>query len=311
MTHANAGPIGFGGYTSTPRDGGVAIFDAGGTDCHILTVSANYSIWLKDLTVQNNAANTNKHGFQISGYYNYLQGLLAKTIGGSGIYCSVGNATIQECEVTDFGKYNGGAYGINSYAGGAIWNCTVHDSTGNYCCGFNVGPYTQAMHCTADSVRGSLSAGFYMNYGTTLRHCDAYYSAGQGFQIRTYANMPSVLENCNAIRNGTYGYEILASTRGPFVALYNCGASGNGTARTNTLLTGESDINPINYTVNVNNGPWKDPANKDFTLVDSLALHAGRRVFTTRGYAVAPILESYPDVGSQQHRRGRSMGGLS
>lgn len=301
MTHGNAGPARFQGYTSSAGDGGRAIIDGGtsGTSYTLLTLSAAQND-LVDLIFQNNGATGSADGLNFSGNSAYVRGVVVNSVRGSGFNsASSGRCIFEEDEAYSCNQSNtSGTAGFRFAAGNQVARrCDSHDNSGSNSIGFQLAASTVLEDCIADTNGG---VGINVSSAAdncSISGCDMYNNGSHGLSIG--AGFPVSIVNSNFVKNGGYGINGTSTMHG---AILNC-AFGSGT-QANTLGTVNSvgsvdQIGTITYASGVT--PWVDPANGDFRINLAAAKGTGRGVFTQTQASYTGTV-SYPDCGSAQHQ---------
>ena len=317
MTFTQSGPLKFQGYTSTPGDGGRAVFrgPASGASINILS-SSNTDCHFEDMEITRNGDSGT------TAAVSFLQTeCLAKRLVVHDVYASGFSATaaitLVECEayacVTGNGTNSAGFF--TSGAGSHLIRCIAHDNTGSNVAGFRSGG-TVIRHtgCIAESNGAN---GF--EWSTTTNpgsylNCDSYNNGGAGFSLVATTTVAGAfyLENCNILKNTLWGVDT-GTTNKVTGVIINCGfgsgtqANGSGTIHTGTGWMVE-DSGTITYAADTT--PWVDPANGDFRINLTAAKGTGRGAFlqTAASYAGAV---AYPDVGACQHQETGGGGGSS
>lgn len=305
MTHANAGPFWFQGFTTAYGDLGKAVIDGTivGASYVLLTVSGAWCT-TADMIFQNNG--TTGSATLVVGNTNgtdFLRVVFSNSRG-IGLNLSAGRAV--ECESYACNTSNAGgnvaAFTYND-RGAVFLRCIAHDNTGSNAFGFacNGTGGGSLINCIADSNGGS---GFFIvgnNAHVSLVNCDAYNNGGDGIRIGNSAStFGGHIENCNLVKNSGWGINgNAASPTSLQLKVFNCGfGSGsqvNGSGSTN-LLSGSIEVGSITYASGVT--PWVDPANGDFRLVPGNgAINQGRGSFTQTAASYSGTV-SYPVIGA-------------
>lgn len=311
MSHANAGPSRFQGYTSTVGDGGRATFDGGatGTSYILLSVSSGSSATncdFVDLIFQNNGNSGTSNGVTSNDKQMWRR-CVFHDLQGYGLVAGGTQQFIVECEAYACGKGGGGVAGFfGSGTSGAFLRCVSHDNTATTMAGFQSALNQTFIDCIADTNSGQ---GFLLqpSNGTNLINCDAYNNTSDGIRIGNSGANVIYIENCNLVKNGGWG--INGSGSGARNgAVLNC-AFGAGTqvntSGTTTGLKSMVESGSVTYASNVT--PWVDPANGDFRINLSTAKGAGRGAFTQTASSYAGTID-YHDIGAAQHP---DIGGVS
>jgi len=289
----NDGPFVIAGYTTTPGDGGKAVFDGGGGVFTILDFGGD-KLKIENIIAQN-CAGSDSCGVRSQGLHCSLRGIGVKSVGSYGIRIDGGLSILSEFEVTNHNLSNyadgWGVYAIG--AGVTILNGIVHDAAYNGANGVFGGIGGSISWVLVSDVSGAGIGA--VSGGCVVQQCDVY-GCGTGIQVWPWdTDRPTLIRNCNSVANTGYGYYFATINHG---RLEKCGSAGNGLGRSNTLPTGWEDVDPITYD-DATNGPWTDPAAGDFTLSDMEAQYSGRAVFPMDLFVTPPTFASRPDIGSQ------------
>lgn len=308
ITHGDAGPIKFQGYTTNPGDGGRAIIDGGatGTSFTILTVTgANCDI--EDFIFQNNGdSGSAAHGLVVSGAEVSIRRCVFHDLWGSGLSITSANGTVIECEAYACNGSNTAATGgFNSATAISTFvRCISHDNSTANASGYVVGFGSNFFHCISES---NTAKGWLVSAAqtTTMIGCDAYNNGSDGIDYSGTAT-GILLESCNFVKNGTSGtgYGINSSanpaSRNGFIVKcgFGAGTQANDDGDILTTLLGVSVLDSVSYSADA--VPWVDPANGDFRITLSTAKSAGRGTFTQTASSYTGTI-GYPDIGAAQH----------
>ncbi len=307
ITHSLAGPIRFQGYTTTVNDGGRAtIADITTTASYSLFTisSANSDYW--DLIFDGSVFTTGaSSGVVVNAAETNLMRCVAHDFRGAGFETSANPVVFAECEAYLCNKSSSattGAFKIAS-AGCALFRCISHDNlagdTDGH--GFSASSAAYFINCIADSNGGN---GFNISATTTgvFSGCDTYNNGAAGIDFSGSTATSVFIENCNFIKNATYGINSSGSLVLRNGLIINCGfgagTQANGTANVIASLSGISTDGSVNYASNVT--PWVDPANGDFRINLATAKGAGRGAFTETQASYTGTV-GYPDIGAAQH----------
>jgi hypothetical protein len=313
MTCSGTGPVWFQGYTSSPGDGGRAVFQGTtGAAYILLTISATNTTWI-DLEWDTNGStggNSSSPGITITGARNLMQRCLVKNMRASGFNAS------NVCEFIECEAYNCNKSNTATFAGFSLVNsgarairCVSHDNgtSGSNSAGFRLDQSVFVEHCMA---YGNFGDGFYSqaDQSLSMRQCDAYNNARDGLRLDTAsATLVLKLENSNFVKNGGYGINYNGSPV-KFGYIYNC-AFGSGTMA-NTSGTINSSIAPVeisgSITLPSNTAPWVDAANGNFQISAAVDKGTGRGTFYQTTTTPVNITVGYPDVGAAAAPNGGS-----
>ena len=301
MTHGNAGPIQFQGYTSTVGDGGRAIIDGGtaGASYVLLTTTGVYSS-LADLILQNNGATGSANGVVLT--TGVARNVVVHDVRGHGMVSN--GALAYECEAYLCNQSNTaslGGFHAND-RGAAFVRCISHDNTGSNSSGFVWSVAGGVMvECIADT---NGKAGLIVpaaNSVVTVKNCDFYNNTSHGIDVGASGSNNHQLhaENCNFVLNGGYG--IAGTTSGTIGGLVqNCGFGSGAAANTSGTTNGLKAVveaGSVTYASGVT--PWSAPATGNFTIVLAAAKAAGRGSYTQTQSNYTGTSSS-PDIGAAQ-----------
>jgi hypothetical protein len=301
MAHNVAGPCQFEGYTTTPGDGGRAVFDGAnpGTSFVILNNTGNLNTF-EYLTFQNNGTGGTGAAACVvsSGSSVGFRQCCANNARGNGF--QVGGAACVECEAFNCNvgnTVNLAGFDINT-ASGTCERCYSHGNTGSNTAGFSCVTSGGTMaHCVADGNTygyNLVGAGPYTLFG-----CDSYNNTSHGVVMGS-ANTPLTvyIENGNHCNNGGWGiFGTGPGTKSGWVI--NCGF-GSGTAQNTSGQT--SGLGTIKIagliTLPANLLPWNAPATGDFRVTLSQCKGVGQGGYLETSPKAGTI--AYPDVGAAQ-----------
>jgi hypothetical protein len=299
ITHAVSGPAFWQGYTSTPGDGGRATLDGGtsGASYILLNVNATNNN-LSDLIFQNNGATGGNAGIQDLQTGDVFTRCTFKGMRGAGL--NIANVSVPrfvvECEATGNNLSNTAGVGGFSANQAVFVRCVSFRNTGSNNVGFNI-QGGAAVECVAAENGGP---GFRVNGNAAIINCDAYFNGGTGIALTSGSAIGDYVENCNLVKNGSYGIDG-NSLAGTTALIYNCafgsGTQANTSGQTN-FTKGVVVAGSVTYASGVT--PWVDPANGDFRINLSAAKSAGRGAFLEAQSGYAGTI-AYPDIGAAQH----------
>lgn len=314
ITHANAGPLGWSGYTTTVRDGGKANIDGGssGASYVLMTISGNNQIY-QDLDFSDNGATGTSTLINFSGAECVLRRLVIRSARGSGINLSGTQCAMVECEAygnNESNTANGAGY-ILSGADTTVIRSIAHDNTGSAVNGFRIDASVTFINCIADS---NGNEGFFVNntVGVKMIGCDSYGNGGDGADFTGASAVGFYVENCNFTKNTGWGINSSGSAvRNGYLINngFGAGTEANGSGTINGLSGVQSGvIESGNITYASNASPWVDAPNGDFRITLAASKGAGRGSFTQTASSYAGAI-GYPDVGAAQHLESPSAGG--
>lgn len=300
MTNTVNGPVVFRGYTTTVADGGKAIFDGGtsGAAYTLLAVSATNTSYT-DLIFAHNGATGNSIVVSNTGGENVYRGCVFHDSTGDGFNAS-GTAIVIECEAYANNTANAASRGGFSMSASAsvMVRCNSHDNAGSNSRGFYLTASVFPSFCIADT---NGSHGFEYN-GVILavfRSCDAYNNTGAGISLTGASALAVDIENCNLIKNGTYGIDSSGSAlRNGFVANngYGSGTMANTSGQTNGLQA-IVETGAVTYATDAI--PWQDAPNGNFSIALAAAKAAGRGTFTETQASYSGTA-GFPAIGAAQ-----------
>ncbi len=303
MTHANAGPITWQGYTTAYGDYGRATIDGGTSgSSYILLNFTGVDQRILDLIFAHNGATGQSNALGTGASRLLYARCVVHDVRGHGWFFSQNDLICVECEGYACNANNTGGLGAFTSGGGRnlFLRCIAHDNSGSNADGFFFNGGT-AINCIAET---NGRAGFNCNgaaIGYLLSGCDAYNNGADGIKLSGASSFElHHIENCNLVKNTGYG--INGSGSGiKHGTIINCGfGSGtqvNTSGQTNALNSMEV-LGSITYAANVT--PWVDPANGDFRITLAAAKGAGRGTFTETQASYAGTI-GYPDIGAGQH----------
>lgn len=311
MTHANAGPIRFEGYTTTASDGGRATIDGGtaGASYVLLAVTAANTD-LAGLIFQNNGATGTAQGLDVSANECTVFSCAVNSVRGFGIVLAGSSVIAVECEAYLANQSNTagtGGFRVNN-VGSVIVRCVSHDNTNSNASGFILSACSSVIDCIADSngAVGFLHTGV---IGGMLKNCDSYGNGGDGFNFSGASATLVTLENCNAVKNGGFGINSSGSAirNGLIINCgFGAGTQTNSSGSVATTIGGIQEIGRITYASDVT--PWNAPTTGDFRIILAAAKGTGRGTFTETQASYTGTI-GYPDVGAAQHLESASAGG--
>ena len=296
------------GYTTSYNDLGRATIDGGssGASYSLYTGSGN-NHKISDIIFQNNGSTGSATLVDCVGAQWSAERCVFKNSCGAGATFS--NMCL-ECEL-----FNNNLNNTSSLAGffacGQLINCISHDNAGSNSAGFLGG---LCYRCISDTNGGH---GF---YGSSVIGCDAYNNGGDGYNTSilsaTGFGACFYIENSNAIKNGGWGFNLIAQTLGIIAECrYGAGTQANTSGGLQISATaGYETVGAVSaYTSDV--APWADPANGDFRITLPAAIGAGRGAYTQIAPGYSGTI-SYPDIGAAQARPSyrvyaRASGGMN
>lgn len=301
MTHANAGPMVWQGYTTTAGDGGRCVIDGGtsGASYVLLTYSAVDGA-IADCMFQNNGATGSASGMTFSGSRSSIRRCVFNSVRGVGLDVTA-VVIVVECEAYACNQSNTAAFGgiRSNQTGTLIRRCVSHDNAGSNGHGFVVTGSANLDSCISDSNGGE---GAYSN-GSMFHavNSDFYNNAGDGVDILSATATHVYIENCSFVNNGGFGVNSSAAPTLRNGAIVNCGF-GSGTEENTggtvlSTLQGVNVFGSVTYSANVT--PWIDPANGDFRINLAAAVGAGRGLFTQTAPSYTGTV-AFPDIGAGQ-----------
>lgn len=307
MTHSNAGPTQFQGYTTTVGDGGRATIDGGtsGASYTLLTTTGGTQA-LVDLIFQNNGATGSATGVLLNGSEEFALRLVVHDVRGIGL-SATSFVTVVECETYACNQSNtsDGAGFVSTGDSTAFIRCIAHDNAGSNTLGFRTTSAIRLQNCVADT-NGKDGAETRNNSSFSAIGCDFYNNGSDGIELGNASSAAHVyIENCNFVKNGGWGING-AGSAARIGAVVNCGFGSGTQANTSGTTTGlKSMVESGSVTYPADVTPWVDPAAGDFRISLPQAKGAGRGAFTqtAAGYAGAV---GYPDIGAVQSQAARN-----
>lgn len=298
MTHAQAGPVTFQGYTSTFGDFGKATIDGGTTGASyvllaFLVGAANRS-FMYDMIFQNNGATGTSDGltnFAID-TRSFGARMTVNSVRGSG-FGGAGN--IAECEAYACNQSNTANKGGFDVANGSvIRRCFSYRNVGSNSNGFYAPNASPTLINCVSAENGGHGLLTNNNSHCRLFNSDFFGNTGDGWRHLT-SDIGALIENCNFVGNGGWGINALTTTVG---YLWNNGFGDNTSgAKQNTSRMIEE--NTVTYGAGVR--PWVDAPNGNFRINLTASKGTGRGNFlqTSVGYSGTV---AYPDIGAAQHQ---------
>lgn len=299
VAHANAGPLRFQGYTSSPGDlGRATLTDSTTAASYVLFTLSVANVDIADFIFASAFSSGTSDGVSITGAECTFSRCVAHDFRAGGFNSTVATF-FNECEAYLCGKANGA--GVSGFTTtGFLINCVSHDNAGSNVIGFNI-PAATAINCIADT-NGKDGFRSSSSIGGTLINCDAYNNGGAGVDFTSTSAMTFTIQNCNLVKNGTWGINSSGSLVLRNGSIVNCGFGSGTQANTSgtvvTGLTGISEMGSVNYASDVT--PWVDPANGDFRINLAAAKGTGRGTFTETQASYTGTI-GYPDIGAAQH----------
>lgn len=317
ITHSQAGPIVWQGYTTTPGDGGKAVIDGGTTVAtYILFTLSGINNSFTDLIFDHNGAAGNAVGVSVAnGVESVWTRCVFRNMRQSGV-SSVGGSLFVECEAYGNNTQNSAAQGGFNTGTDVLIRTIAHDHPTANSIGFNVGSGGSLWDCTTYNNGIGISA---VSTTTFIASgCNVWSNAGAGLNLLGSSAMTAVIENCNLFKNGTFG---INSSGSPIRtgSIYNC-AFGSGTMTnasgniSTNILAGVQGGIDIQGTIIYGSGltPWVDPTNGNFTPLTGAAGRAsGRGSFTQSTINSPTNTVSFPDIGAAQGASTNAAAGSS
>jgi hypothetical protein len=288
------------GYSTTPGDGGKAIIDEQGS-VRIVWSNGSSNAVFKDLVIVNSASSGTDDGFTNAGVGCHFENVVVHGMRGRGFNNTGANVTHAGCEAYDNNRSNTANFGgFATSATAGYLRSIAHDNGGSNGHGFVSTASSNLwmlMDCIAESNGG---AGIFMSSGAHIvaRGCDLYNNGGAGLDMSTAGTAPGLIENCNFLKNGTYG--IKGGTFQNSLLVQNCGF-GRGTQAnaSGDVSSPVGVLSSVIYAADVT--PWVDPANGDFRISLAAAKGTGLGTFTETAASYAGTI-AFPDIGAAQHR---------
>lgn len=301
ITHATVGPLRFEGYTSTPGDGGKALIDGGATGTSYTVFNLNaVNVDLINFIFDHNGNSGTTRAIGISTSENLIRGVVVRNMYYSGFSIS-GAVQLEECEVYGCNAANAANEGglRNAGAGSRFIRCYLHDNTGANASGVVNTVDGLYVNCIFES-NGKDGITSSATTGVGFYGCDFYNNTSSGIDLTAGSGAYLYMENCNFIKNGTYGINSSGSAlrNGEVLSCWwGTGTSTNSSGNIATL--GGIFVDNINlYATDVL--PWTDAPNGDFRINLTAAKSVGRGVFTQAAINSPTNTVAFPDVGAAQ-----------
>lgn len=306
-THTLAGPTIFQGMTSTPGDGGRAVFKgpATGTSYSQLTVSGACCLIADMDCSQSGNSGTPANWLVITGARCLLFRVTTHDCYRRGHSMEAVHGCV-ECEAYNNNTSNtvsdGACY--NATAGSHLTRLVSHNNrTGSNSHGLITDTSIYYYQCIFAYNTGH---GVYDNGDTnkTYSDCDFYNNSLDGLSSQGGSQISLInIRNCNFIKNGQYGIRWRSFGHGGSVA--NCGfgtgtqANASGDTNTPTEPFYIRIHNNVFYAADVT--PYSDPANGVFNLTLAAAVGTGDGGFTGTANGLSATV-GYPDIGAADKR---------
>lgn len=282
------GPIVVQGYSSSPGDFGRAVIDGQASTTNYLFIVYLARSVLADLEFKN--ASAGDIGLFMNADGCQANRCVAQSNGGAGFHSD------EICQYTECEAYGNTGNGFNQSSGTQTFErCISH----NNAIGFALTLNTRAYKCISYDNGGD---GYHLTgsatYAKTLWDCDAYNNTGDGVEVDTAATTLS-FTNCNFVKNGGYGINLIAGCTGVF---YNLGFGSGTQANTSGTINNGDFVEQIGtVTITADATPWNDPGNGDFRISHADCKGTGRGTYTqTEGGEAGTV--GYPDIGAAQHQ---------
>jgi hypothetical protein len=310
MTHAHAGPIMWGGYSSTIRDGGIANIDGGSTGAsYILLTPSGVNNTLYNIHFSGNGATGSATLVTTPGTESSFERCAFSSSRGIGVYSNAAGVSFNECVAFENNESNtANLAGFVLAAISLLNRCIAHENTGSSTIGFRVEAVgVSLINCISDS-NGNDGVQVNTSTGVTIIGLDSYNNSGDGLDFTGPSAATFFVSNSNFIENVGYGINSSGSTirNG---RIENCGfgsgtaANGSGTiGNLSGIQSGVIESGNITYATDVT--PWADPGDGNFRISLSTAKSAGRGTFLQiqSGYGDPNATLAYPDIGAAQHQ---------
>ena len=300
ITNSVQGPVIYQGYTTAIGDGGKATVDGGtaGASYNLLLQNgspARCGIQWRDFIFQNNGATGTAEGVVCHDFEVMFIRCVFNSVRGYGYIEDSGLCYLIECEAYACNQSNNtNTAGLSA---SILLRCTSHDNTGSNSSG--IFTTAIAIGCIADS-NGDRGIVAISTIVSSVINCDAYNNGGSGIVFGSFVITSNIIENCNSVKNGGYGFDN-PDAAGSFFFSNNAVGSGtqaNGSGATNLQVSSSvTNENLVTYAANIT--PWVDPANGDFRINLAAAKNAGRGAFTETASSYSGSI-GYPDIGAAQ-----------
>lgn len=312
ISQANNGPLGFSGYSVTPRDGGQAIITGNGVGSAIALMTLNGNqVTFTDFILRSNGTSSTALMLGCAGANQVVSRVRVNASRGIGISATGTGITLAEC--TAFGNglgntANDAGFSISSGVNVKMLRCLSYSNTPANVAGFFIGDGT-LMDCIS-AFNGTNGFTILSGSGQTyLGGCGGWSNAGSGLQLRGTINttIGSVfVENVNFLKNAQFGIDCQASISNRTGIIRYVGL-GSGTAANalggfniGSTLSGAIDIQTNTFVTYASGAtPWSNPDTGDFRIANVTAWGTGRGNYLQTGAFTNTV--SYVDLGGAQH----------
>jgi len=310
LTSPNLGALTWQGYTSTPGDGGRAVFDVSTNAITGMTIAGSRNAVI-DFEFTSSASSGTQPGINASGdaliFRNKVTGFRGAGIAASAL-AVIGENEISGCNTAN--TTNIGGITLSSGSHVTILRNYIHDNTGSNASGIVTSPTADA---TAQIIGNVIKSNG--RFGIFLQNrSGVYVIIGNDFynntldHIRTSTSTNGSLvymENNNFIAGAAWGMLRSDAFTDHLFYLTNNGF-GSGTAANSSGTTSgiPTVLDSVQYPAD--EMPWVSPATGDFRIKLAQARNAGRGTFLGLTNAAG-----YPDIGAVQSKKTRASGAVS
>lgn len=303
MTHYTDGPCIFSGYTTTPGDGGMVVFDGGasGTSYTLLTLlsepaadSSNFT--LMNFIFQNNGnSGSPLYGLHVNVGQVSVYRCVFRELYGSGVRFQ-GPGALVSCEAYACNKANTSLQGaIHLVASGAnAFYCIAHSNVGTNASGFITGAASNILYCIS-AKNGSHGISLTSLDTVSIQQCDLYDNGGSGLSIAGAYDGILLVENSNFVGNGAWGINLNSNILGGAIANNGFGSGTQANTSGNISTARGIEVSgSVTYAADVT--PWVAPDAGDFSISLAAAKNAGRGEFLVNG--ALGVTVGTPDIGA-------------
>lgn len=295
------GPMIWQGYSSTVGDGGKATFDFASNSVVYINCAGACTGWLyADMWLTGSAGIGVNSGFVTTRAAITTYRVIISGARGNGFYIDQMGCALIECEAFGNGAGDASYAGFNSTIEGTFIRCISHDNLGSTTNGIKiVGNSGTVVDCICDTNPASgIDLGC---YGNVIVGCDCYFNGGSGMKMPNGVPALAIIENCNMVKNGAYGFN--GSGAGDRIGVMNNCAFGSGTqANSSGSTNGLKQIIEFgSIALPADETPWVDPANGDFRINHPSNEGSGAGSFTQTSLGYSGTV-GYPDIGAAPHK---------
>lgn len=293
------------GYTTTPGDGGRAIWSSSTTAAVGFLMNSSAPMFV-DMVFTSSAASNGNDLLQFSNGASFVRCVFHDSRGDL-VNLNNAGASFIDCEFYAANKSNtAGKYAIDAPATvGLIDGCYIHDLTaGSNASGINAAGRSPIISNTIfDTISGvgiSITSTTVDSTIPVIHNCSFYNITGDAIKHNTTTGIFLVIKNCIFTKGGAKGINMAAAIGGGVSQnnAYGAGTEANATA--DTLL---SVVETGKVTLPSNTSPYSAQTTGNFSLIAPTAQGTGYGTFLeTDGTNTGTV--GYPDIGAAQANIG-------